>query len=83
MKQFHLHPALIDRDSERTFFDKKRFRILRFNHSGFDILRVRLNGIFTHADFVRACAEEGVSEAEARTFWQKCITNDVVVAVSI
>ena len=81
MEQYCLAEDLIARDAERSFFDRKGFRVLRFNPSGFAVLRRKLGTRFDYAEFARACDEEGVSTRDARNFWQKCVDYGVVVSV--
>lgn len=79
METYCLNSSLIAREGERSFFDKKSFRILRFNHSGFTILRKKLDIHFTLTDFSLACEQEGVSTNNIHVFWRKCIDHRVIV----
>lgn len=80
MNMFCLNSSLIAREGERSFFDKKNFRIFRFNHSGFSILRKKLGIQFTFIDFSKACEQEGISTDDAHIFWKKCIDHWVIVS---
>ena len=80
MQEFCVNNSLIARESERTFFDKRKFRILRFNHSGFAILRKNSSDNFTREGFSKTCREEGISDSDANAFWEKCIANAVIVS---
>ena len=79
MDKYCLNSSLIAREGERSFFDKKSFRILRFNHSGFAILRRKLGMHFTLADFSQACEQEGISANDRDAFWKKCVDHRVIV----
>ncbi|WP_277187442.1 hypothetical protein [Caballeronia sp. BR00000012568055] len=79
MEQFCVAADLIVRESERSFFDKKQFRILRFNHSGFDILHQKLDKAFSNTELVDACEQAGIASDDAHAFWQKCLDNGVIV----
>lgn len=77
---FELNSRLIERTDERTFFDPVAIRVIKLNHTGFQLLQLFKSPISV-AGFVEKGGLTGLTAADLTSFFEKCKEGGVVVAV--
>lgn len=77
---YHINTNFIPRKNDRCFLDPINFKIYKLNNSGYEIIsKLAKDHLLDLKAFVNICKSEGVFDADAVSFWTKCIESKLLI----
>lgn len=70
---------LVVRDGDSALFDSVNFRILKFNDTGFNLLKALRNGQLSSEDYEAYASQHDVSKEDLNEFVNKCIEHGIIL----
>ncbi|ARJ25425.1 A0A073K549 (Uncharacterized protein) [Bacillus mycoides] len=80
-EKYKIAEHLVMRENDAALFNASNFQIMKFNSTGFDLLRYIQNNECSFNEYQNYANSQGISEEDFTEFLDKCLEHGIINAL--